>query len=174
VQRISTPRSVLALAYPLAFEHELSDAAVRGGLPVLLLAALVRQESAWNPGAVSSADALGLTQVTAPTGQQIAIDLGVPWSSDLLFDPGTALTFGAHYLGTQLRAFDGDVAAAVAAYNGGPGSSARWLRTAPFAGTDGFRLAVDFSETALFISRVLENYAWYRYVYGDAAMPALP
>ena len=173
-QRLSAPRSVLSLAYPIAYDRELTRAATDGGLPVLLLAALVRQESAWNPLAVSSANALGLTQVTVPTGRQIAADLGVAWDADRLFDPATALTFGAYYLSAQLRTFDGDVAAAVAAYNAGPGSSARWLEDRPIAGTDGFRLAVDFSETARFISRVLENYAWYRYIYAGAPAPQLP
>jgi soluble lytic murein transglycosylase len=150
------------------------DSARANEIPSLLLAALVRQESAWNPTAVSSANALGLTQVTVPTGQQIANALGLAWRDDLLFDPATALSFGAYYLGTQLRSFDGNLAAAVAAYNAGPGSSSRWLEAQPLPGIDGFRLAVDFTETARFISRVLENYAWYRYVYAGIEAPALP
>ncbi|MDA0365211.1 MAG: transglycosylase SLT domain-containing protein [Chloroflexi bacterium] len=173
-QRLSAPLTVLSLSFPIAFDESLTKYAESNQLPVLLLASLVRQESAWNTTAVSSANALGLTQVTVPTGEMIARDLGVEWRSDLLFDPDTALRFGAYYLGTQFRSFDGNVAAAVAAYNAGPGSSTRWLRSAPIAGTDGFRLSIDFTETASFVKRVLENYAWYRYVYAGASAPALP
>jgi soluble lytic murein transglycosylase len=102
------------------------DAAVAEGVPPLLLLALVRQESAFNPQAGSSAQAYGLTQVIGPTGRQIAASLGVPWEPALLFEPASSLRFGAHYLATQLDAFDGDVLAALAAYNGGPANARRW------------------------------------------------
>jgi soluble lytic murein transglycosylase len=173
-QLLSAPPYVLTLAYPLPYDDSLQSAAALGRVPQLLLAALVRQESAWDAQAVSSADAVGLTQVTEPTGRQIAAALGRPWMPEMLLVPSTALEFGAYYLGEQLAHFDGNLAAAIAAYNGGPGSAARWLNAQPIPGVDGFLIAIDFQETQRFVDRVLENYAWYRYVYGRAAAPALP
>ena len=171
-QLLSAPASVLSLAYPIPYADLLQSSATLGGVPQLLLAALVRQESAWDAEAVSSANAVGLTQVTEPTGRQIAAALDRPWTPEMLLIPSTALDFGAYYLGEQLTHFEGNLAAAIAAYNGGPGSVARWLKAQPIPGVDGFLMAIDYRETQRFVDRVLENYAWYRFVYGAAATPA--
>ncbi len=70
--RAELPPALAALAYPAPFGSEVLDAAVAEGVPPLLLLALMRQESAFNPQAGSSAQAYGLTQVIGPTGRQIA------------------------------------------------------------------------------------------------------
>ncbi|MBM3140827.1 MAG: lytic transglycosylase domain-containing protein, partial [Chloroflexi bacterium] len=172
-QQLSAPRSILALSYPLPFEQEMAESAREFGVPLLLLAALVRQESAFDPGAVSFAGARGLTQVIDSTGAQIARALGVPWSPAALLEPATSLRFGAYYFAHQLARFDGDVFAATAAYNAGGGSAQRWRDAQRLRGADGFLLAIDFEETRRFVPRVLENYAWYRYIYAGAPAPAL-
>jgi soluble lytic murein transglycosylase len=171
--RAELPAAIAALAYPAPFGGEVLDAASAEGVPPLLLLALVRQESAFNPGAGSSAQAYGLTQVIGPTGRQIAASLGVPWEPALLFEPASSLRFGAHYLATQLDAFDGDVLAALAAYNGGPANASRWRAQQQWPGPDGYVVAVDFAETRLYLELVLANYAWYRYYHGAAPAPAL-
>jgi soluble lytic murein transglycosylase len=171
--RTELPAAIAALAYPAPFGGEVLDAASAEGVPPLLLLALVRQESAFNPGAGSSAQAYGLTQVIGPTGRQIAASLGVPWAPALLFEPASSLRFGAHYLATQLDAFDGDVLAALAAYNGGPSNASRWRAQQRWPGPDGYVAAVDFAETRLYLELVLANYAWYRYYHGAAPAPAL-
>ncbi len=172
-QRLSTPRSVLALAYPAPYLADATTSARTAHLPTLLLLALVRQESAFDPSAGSIAGAVGLTQVTPGTGEQIAKALGATWTPAMLLDPSTSLEFGAYYLAAQLDAFDGNVFAALAAYNGGPGNAARWEASAPFSGADGYLLAVDYSETDAYLNRVLENYAWYRYIYAGTNAPSL-
>ncbi|MBM4416588.1 MAG: lytic transglycosylase domain-containing protein, partial [Chloroflexi bacterium] len=124
-ERVRAPGPLLALAYPAPFTHEVIAAADAEGLPLLLLLALVRQESAFQPRAGSTADALSLTQVIPPTGWQLASALSVEWDAELLYAPANSLRFGARYLADQLRRFDGDLAAALAAYNAGPGAAAR-------------------------------------------------
>jgi len=159
--------AVLRLAYPAPFASDVEAAAGASRIPPLLLLALVRQESAFDPQAGSIAAAYGLTQVIEPTGEQIAAELGEPWPADL-FDPAVSLRFGAHYLGQQLEAFDGDIFAALAAYNGGPSNAARWRDVQVFPGIDGYLYAIDFTETRRYLEHVAENYAWYRYLYGGA------
>jgi tetratricopeptide (TPR) repeat protein len=94
-QRLGTPIAVEQLAYPLLLGEHFREIAVEAGVPPLLLLALVRQESAFNPDAVSFANAIGLTHVIAPTGEQIANTLGVPWQLADLLIPGRSLRFGA-------------------------------------------------------------------------------
>lgn len=173
-QRLAAPRPLLMLAYPAPFHAETHAAAEAFGVPPLLLLALVRQESAFNPRAGSSAGAFGLTQVIEPTGASIAAALGEEWSFEGLADPGRALRYGAYYLGEQLSWFDGHMLAALAAYNGGPGNAAYWLDVQPFGGADGFIHAVEFVETRLYLELVMENYAMYRYIYAGAPAPSLP
>ncbi|MEZ4501675.1 MAG: transglycosylase SLT domain-containing protein [Dehalococcoidia bacterium] len=172
-ERCAAPGELLRLAYPVEFAGELTRAADLEAIPPLLLAALVRQESRFNQRAGSVAGAAGLTQVIAPTGEAIAASLGVGWDPLDLYRPATSLRFGAHYFGTQLEDFDGDVFAALAAYNGGPGNALRWQQEQRFPGADGFVHAVDFPETRSYLELVLENYGWYRCIYAGEPEPSL-
>jgi soluble lytic murein transglycosylase len=171
-QRLAVPLAVERYAYPLAFPAEVRAAATAEGLPPLLMLALVRQESAFNRFAGSSAGAMGLAQVIEPTGRQIATTLREPWPADL-FNAATSLRFGAHYLAVQLKRFDGDVLAALAAYNGGPENAERWQDIQRIPGADGYVYSIEFSETRGYIERVLENYAAYRRLYAGAPMASV-
>ncbi|MEE8369906.1 MAG: transglycosylase SLT domain-containing protein [Dehalococcoidia bacterium] len=172
--RPDPPRALLALAYPPEYLNLATTWADEYGFPPLLLLALVRQESFYIPDAVSSANALGLTQVIPSTAQEIAGQLAeTDFQNSDLFRPRVSLRFGAHYLAAQLDLFDGDLSAALSAYNGGPGSGLRWSETAP-DDPDRFLEIIDFSQTHDYVRLVLENYALYRYAYGQAEQPSLP
>jgi soluble lytic murein transglycosylase len=168
------PRALLAAANPLEFINLVTKEAGANGFSPLLLLALVRQESLYDPDAVSSADASGLTQVIPSTAAEIAQQLGETQfkNSDLL-RAKVSLRFGAHYLGKQMEGFGGDLPAALAAYNGGAGNAGRW-RDAAGGDPDAFLELIDFSETRTYVERVLENYARYLYAYGLTDEPSLP
>lgn len=175
VDVLDAPRELLALAYPTPYLRESVAAAEEFGIPVLLLYALMRQESAFDPTAGSSAGAFGLTQVIYPTGEAIARDLEVVgWSFDDLASPDLSTRFGAYYLAVQLEHFEGHMLAALSAYNGGPGNAARWLESQAFPGPDGYLYTVDFTETRAYLEHVSANYAMYRYIYAGAPIPRLP
>jgi soluble lytic murein transglycosylase-like protein len=97
---------------PAQFAAALKQAAVSANISPTLLAALVWQESRWNPQAVSSKGAMGLAQLMPATAR----DLGVNPA-----DPVANLVGGARYLRYLLDEFDGNVEKALAAYNAGPG-----------------------------------------------------
>ncbi len=168
------PPDLLRLAYPAPFLSAINEAASGAGLSPLLLLALVRQESFYDPAAASSAGALGLTQVIPSTAQEIAVQLDETGfrETDLL-RPTVSLRFGAHYLKSQLDLFQGNLAAALAAYNGGAGNASRW-QTAAGGDADAFLEVIDFAETRTYVSVVLENYALYRYAYGVTDHASLP
>ncbi|HEU4760488.1 MAG TPA: transglycosylase SLT domain-containing protein [Dehalococcoidia bacterium] len=172
--RADAPRPLLSLAYPSEYLGLATEgAAGQDGDPLLLLA-LVRQESFFDPRATSSAGALGLTQVVPATAGEIARDLGQSDFQDSdLFRPRVSLRFGAHYLSKQLDLFDGATWAALAAYNGGPGNAQRWDKAAE-GDADLFLETIDFAETRKYVKFVLENYALYRYTYGLTSEPSLP
>jgi len=75
------------------------------------------------------------------------------------------IAFGAYYLNQQLNAFDGDIPAALSAYNAGPGNAARWYEEAD-GDIDLYVDTVDFSETRHYIERIYAGQAIYRHLYG--------
>lgn len=107
-------------------------AARRHGVPEDLFLRLVRQESGWNPNAVSSKGALGLAQLLPTTAATLGVDPA---------DPRQNLEGGARYLALQYRNF-GTWRLALAAYNAGPGAVIRYGGVPPFAETQGYVVAI--------------------------------
>lgn len=171
---VDAPVELMRLAYPSDYSALAGPESETNGFSQYLLFALIRQESFFQPDARSSADALGLTQVIPSTADEIAGQLGVEdfRHADLL-RPNVSVRFGAHYLGSQLELFEGDISAALAAYNGGPGNALRWREAAP-NDPELFLETIDLSETRAYVELVLEHYAHYRYAYGLAEQPGLP
>jgi soluble lytic murein transglycosylase len=170
--QLAAPRELWRLAYPVDYLDEVSAAAEANGLDPLLLYAIMRQESGFDANIGSSAGALGLMQVIPSTGEEIATTLGEEFSTGALLLPATSIRYGAYYIGRQLEAFDGDVYAALAAYNGGPGNAARWLEAGQ-GDPELFFEAIDFSETRRYVQYVMENLAAYRYAWWGLEAPSL-
>jgi soluble lytic murein transglycosylase len=115
--------SWIAWGFPPAFERELTSAADSAGVERALLWALVRQESRFDPRAISRSNALGLAQLLPGTARDMARELKESLRADsLMFEPARALRYGARYLKKLLRRFDGAVPVALTAYNAGPGN----------------------------------------------------
>ncbi|MBA3946981.1 MAG: transglycosylase SLT domain-containing protein [Herpetosiphonaceae bacterium] len=167
VQRITTatPAGLLRLIYPTPYARVVQQYALQSSLDPRLLYGLLRQESLFNPDATSWVGALGLAQVMPSTAAGIAQNLGVSdFQSDQLHLPALAIHFGAYYLGNQLRAFAGNVQAAAAAYNGGPGNAQRWLEQT--SDHDLFTELIDYRESRDYVKLVYGNWGMYRALYG--------
>lgn len=136
------------------------------GLHPLLLWSLIRQESLFEGFVRSTVGARGLMQIMPATGDGIFNNLGWPegYTSEDLFRPVINIPFGVDYLAEQLAYLDGDLYAALAAYNGGPGNARVWQS---LAGGDPDLLleVVRFEETRNYIRGVYEIFATYRRIY---------
>ncbi len=124
------PWDAVPWEFPPAFESLFvapRDSAVADVEPALLFA-VAYQESRFDARARSLSDALGLMQLKLATARDVARWAREPEPTEAtLFDPETNVRYGARYLARLARRFDGSVAAALAAYNAGPGSlSPRW------------------------------------------------
>ncbi|MGQ9501456.1 MAG: lytic transglycosylase domain-containing protein [Anaerolineae bacterium] len=163
-RRAQVPLFLRKLAYPLHFRELIVAQARARNLDPLLLAALIRQESLFEPSITSIANARGLAQVIPPTGEWIAGQLGwTKWQPDDLWRPVVSVTFGAYYLHVQLNAFDGQVVPALMAYNAGPGRVRQWL--ASFSDLDMLVEMAPISEPARYVRLIYANYYRYRELY---------
>lgn len=160
------PRYLQRLAYPTYYADLIMDHAARNGLDPFLVFALVRQESRFAPLAGSWAGALGLMQIIPPTGEWVALQLGVrEFRTDDLMRPVVNVRFGAWYLARQMRDFGGDPLAALAAYNGGPGYARRWLSQMTEYDPDLFVETIPAAETQAYVKAVVGQFAAYRAIY---------
>ena len=141
-----------------------------------LLLAIVRQESAFAPDAMSSVGARGLMQLMPATAAGIAHKLQLQYSLARLTADGVYnLTLGRSYLEQLLDDFGGSYALAIAAYNAGPGRVRQWLHEfgdprGPGIGMVDWIEMIPFNETRAYVQRVLENLQIYRGQ--DAGNPA--
>jgi soluble lytic murein transglycosylase len=159
------PEALQRLAYPLVYADLLSARAQEYELDPLLLAALVRQESLFEPVAESYAGARGLGQVMPATGQGIANSLGMDdFVLDDLYRPSVSIRFGAFYLAAQMNRFADQILVALAAYNGGPGNTLRWLE-AGGEDLDLFVETITATQSRLYLQRVYEQYLIYERLY---------
>ncbi|MFN4294450.1 MAG: transglycosylase SLT domain-containing protein [Thermoflexales bacterium] len=160
------PDFIARLLYPTYYADLVLRHAQEFGLDPLLLFSLIRQESLFEPFAVSSAAANGLMQVIPSTGREIHNDLSWPpnYTTADLQKPYVSVRFGSHYLAKQRRFFDGDLYAALAAYNGGPGNALRWKERSA-GDPDVFFMAITFDETQRYVRALAASYAIYHRLY---------
>jgi soluble lytic murein transglycosylase len=166
VASADAPRALQKLLYPLPYAPQLAARGAQYGADPLLLAALIRQESSFNPRARSRANALGLAQVIPSTGAGIARSLGRPgFQESDLFRPDVGIEFGAYYLSQALSRRGGQVFPALAGYNAGNGAVDGWLRDPANADADVFSERIPYPETDNYVHIVFENYGMYRALY---------
>ncbi len=132
----------------------------------LLVWSLIRQESFFEPFARSSADARGLMQIIPATGQDIANRMGWPadYTTEDLYRPVVSINMGLDYLSDQIAYLDGDLYAALSAYNGGPGNARLWQAMAP-NDPDLFLEVIRLDEPRRYIRAIYEIYTIYRRLY---------
>ncbi|NBD13048.1 transglycosylase SLT domain-containing protein [Corallococcus silvisoli] len=169
-------RPVWEVAYPNAFRDLIEKHTVPAGVEPDLLQALMREESALDPKALSWAGALGLTQLMPSTAKGVARDLKVKhFTVDSLLQPELNIRFGAHYLGGLIKQFKGHTPYAVGSYNAGSGAVNRWRAASPDLPLDAWVEEIPIAETRGYIKRVLRSYNTYQLLYGRVPkVPVMP
>ncbi len=159
-------RSYWELLFPLPWWSAVKAEAQRYGLDPYLMAALIRQESAFDPGAVSRARAYGLMQLLPSTARRVARQLGRGGLSNAeLFDPETNIELGARYLHDTLQRYEGKLEYALASYNAGPLRVDTWLAQNSYRDVPEFIESIPFTETREYVQAVIRNSAVYRRLY---------
>jgi soluble lytic murein transglycosylase len=158
------PRVIRAI-YPWPNSGVVAAEAAEFGVDPYLLAGLVRQESTFDPEALSPAGARGLAQLMPGTARQTARGLDVAFAPNLITVPDLNLHLGAAHLAELLRRFSGRVEVALAAYNAGSRPTTRWLGRAEAADPDQFIELITYTQTRGYVRSVLRNRDLYRALY---------
>lgn len=163
---LKSPPYFKHIRYGLYYRELIELAAQGNGFEPLFLFSVVRQESLFEGFVRSTAGARGLMQIIPSTGASVAAQMGwpVPYSDEMLYQPNVSIELGAHYLAANRSLFDGNMYAALAAYNGGPGNASAWLALAP-DDPDLFIEVVRFRETREYIRSIYEIYNIYLGIY---------
>lgn len=163
----AAPQRFWKLAFPLPFAETLVMHCMAQDLDPNLVAALIRQESEFNPHAVSRANAYGLTQVLPSTGRALSRRLGIPYFRPaMLFEPDTNLKLGTLHLRDLLDANSGRAELSLAAYNAGQSRVREWQSWYEYREAAEFAETIPFSETRTYVQVVLRNAHVYRRLYG--------
>jgi soluble lytic murein transglycosylase len=160
------PRPVWETLFPRPYWDDLRRNCQRNNLDPYLMASLIRQESEFNPAAVSPKNAMGLMQLLPHVGKDLAKELKIRrFSQDELLTPGVNLELGTRYFKHVVDHYDGQVAYALAAYNAGEDRVADWRKNGDFKDVDEFVESIPFTETREYVQAILRNAVLYRLLY---------
>jgi len=160
----AAPLSLWRLAYPEPYRQVVEEAAQEFGLDPSLVYAIMREESRYDPEAISRAYAQGLMQIIPSTRDWIVEQLKIEIDPIEIFDPGMNIRLGAWYLYHLLDYFEGDLDYAVAGYNGGPGNVNKWKENPLVQEKADFFRWIGLSETREYVPKVLLSYEVYRWL----------
>ena len=153
------------LYFPVLERETLISSSKENGLDPVLVAALIRQESNFNPVATSPAGARGLMQLMPAVGKSVADAKGIgPWDPDLLYQPATNIKLGTAHLSGLVRKYP-EVVKVLSAYNAGESRVEKWSSKAGASDPEVFTERIPFVETRDYVRTILRNRAYYQALY---------
>jgi soluble lytic murein transglycosylase len=153
------------LYFPVLERETLISSSKENGLDPVLVAALIRQESNFNPRATSPAGARGLMQLMPDVGQGLASSKGIaPWNAEMLYDPAVNIKLGTAHLKALVRKYP-EVVKQLAAYNAGESRVEKWSTKTGAADPEVFTERIPFVETRDYVRIILRNRAYYDALY---------
>lgn len=159
------------VAYPDPFERLVTAAGKDAGVDPYFVRAVIREESGYNAGIESFANAVGLMQLILPTAQQMANKADGKITRAALTNPDLNVKLGARYLAHVGKHTRGVMPLWPAGYNAGSGALKRWLKARGSMPLDLFVEMIPFEEARGYSKRVVASWATFRLLYGDPKEP---
>ena len=161
------------ILFPKPYWNDLTRYARANGLDPYLVASLIRQESEFNPQAVSSANAWGLMQLLPPVGKSLAREVRMRhFNQEQLTNPTVNLQLGTRYLRHMVDSFGGQVEYALAAYNAGSDRVKAWQGQGPYRDIHEFVESIPFTQTREYVQAIMRNATVYRLLYSSGVETA--
>ena len=161
------PRRYWEALFPKAYWGDLKRSASVNGLDPYLVASLIRQESEFNPNAVSRANAVGLMQLLPKTGKLVAKEVKLKrYNPSQLYTPAVNMELGTRYFRGMVDKFGGSFEYALAAYNAGSERVEEWLGQGKYRDPQEFVESIPFTETRECVQAIMRNASVYKQLYG--------
>jgi soluble lytic murein transglycosylase len=161
-------RFVWEQALPKAYYPVVRRLDSNGDIDPMLVWSIMRNESTFKPRVISPAGAVGLMQLMPTTANLMARNLGEgKVSVSDLYRPATNIAYGITYLDKLAQLFPGNAVAVIASYNAGEQAVGRWLGNGTFNDIEEWIEEIPYSETNLYVKKVLTTYWSYQRLYGD-------
>jgi soluble lytic murein transglycosylase len=160
------PRPVWQGLFPRPYWEELRRDSLQNELDPFLVASLIRQESEFNPSALSRANAFGLMQLLPKVGKGLAKEVKLKnFSTDTLYTPNVNLELGTRYFRHMVDHYNGQIEYALAAYNAGEERVDDWRKSGDFKDVEEFVESIPFTETREYVQAILRNAVMYKLLY---------
>jgi soluble lytic murein transglycosylase len=160
------PRKYWEALFPKAYWSDLKRSSTANALDPYLVASLIRQESEFNPNAVSRANAVGLMQLLPKTGKLVAREVKLKrYTASQLYTPAVNLQLGTRYFKGMIDKF-GSFEYALAAYNAGSDRVEDWLSQGKYRDPQEFVESIPFTETREYVQAIMRNASVYKQLYG--------
>jgi soluble lytic murein transglycosylase len=167
------PLTYWRILFPEAYWPQIKASAAANGLDPYMVASLIRQESEFNPGAVSNKSAYGLMQLLPSVGKSMAKAEGMKhFQTSQLLDPNVNIQLGCRYLKQTMDKFGGQPEYVFAAYNAGDARVVDWRSAAGEQSIDEFVESIPFTETREYVQAILRNEDIYRSIDQTAGQTA--
>jgi soluble lytic murein transglycosylase len=161
------PRAYWEALFPRPYWADLKKFSLANGLDPYLVASLIRQESEFNPIAVSRANAVGLMQLLPKTGKLVAHQESMKhYAPSQLYTPEVNLELGTRYFKGMVDQFGGSFEYALAAYNAGSDRVQEWMGQGKYRDQQEFVESIPFTETREYVQAIMRNASVYRQLYG--------
>jgi soluble lytic murein transglycosylase len=160
------PMVYWTLLFPKPYWSDLVSNSQKNGLDPYLVASLIRQESEFNPGAVSRANAYGLMQLLPSVGKSLAKKEGMKgFKAPQLLNPATNLQLGTLNLRQVIDRYGGQQEYALAAYNAGDVPVRQWMSSGDFKDIPEFVESIPYTETREYVQAIVRNRLMYKTLY---------
>jgi soluble lytic murein transglycosylase len=168
------PAEILQVIFPLTYWDSIRRLSASHDLDPYVTAALIAQESTFDPEAHSAANAWGLMQIVPSTGRRLAPAIGIKhFRTPMLTNADVNLRLGTLYFSRLVEQFGGTYYA-LASYNAGESRVVRWKAERPGLDEDEFIDDIPFPETQNYVKRILGTAEDYRRIYGEGGAQARP
>jgi soluble lytic murein transglycosylase len=159
----SIPIEYWRILFPQAYWSTIKSESEKNSLDPYMVAALIRQETEFNPGAVSNKSAYGLMQLLPSVGKSMAKEEGIHhFETNDLLNPDTNIRLGTRYLRQTLEKFNSQPEYTFAAYNAGDSRVTDWQSIGNYKGMDEFVESIPFTETREYVQAIIRNEEIYR------------
>lgn len=165
---VKSGKWILRTVYPFHYRDLVEKYAVVYEVDPYLVAAIIRNESKFNPQAISRREAKGLMQIAPITGEWASEKLDIKdYYEERLYEPELNIEIGIWYLSILEKQFNGKIELMVAAYNAGNGNVSKWLENPEYSIDGQSLIFIPFPETRIYSQKVLRDYERYQVIYEE-------